>query len=63
MRLRLFTPCLLLFLGLSPGTSHGQSLQSALDDVDVGDRWKYNDWDAARDAAEASGKPILALFR
>lgn len=38
-------------------------LQHTLEDVDVGDRWYYNDWESAKAAAQVSKKPILALFR
>ena len=50
-------------VGLGSVNCFGQSLQETLDDIDVGDRWEYNDWDAAKAAAAKSGKPILALFR
>lgn len=43
--------------------ANGQSLQESLDDLEVGDRWEYNEWEAAQAAAAESGKPILALFR
>ena len=54
-------PCLLI--ACLARESHSQSLQEALEDLDVGDRWQYNDWDAAKAAAAKSRKPILALFR
>ena len=38
-------------------------IQKELDDLNVSDRWSYNDWDAAQAAAAKSKKPILALFR
>ena len=40
-----------------------QELQSTLEDLGVGQRWAYNDWDAVQRAAVKSKKPILALFR
>ena len=61
MQLHLLVAC--LFVGLSSGNCFGQSLQKTLEDFDVGDRWEYNDWEAAKAAAAKSGKPILALFR
>jgi hypothetical protein len=41
----------------------GQELKESLKDIDVGDRWSYNDWESAKAAASKSKKPILALFR
>ena len=43
--------------------TEAQSLQEKLGDLAIGARWKYNDWESARNAARLSGKPILALFR
>ena len=40
-----------------------QELRDSLQDIDVGDRWTYNDWESAKAAAAKSKKPILALFR
>ena len=40
-----------------------QELRDTLKDIDVGERWSYNDWDSAKAAAAKSKKPILALFR
>ena len=54
--------CLTLLMGnVSAQTT--SSLRQALEDVDVGDRWSYNDWESAKSAASKSKKPILALFR
>jgi hypothetical protein len=50
-------------LGVISAGSYGQSLQDVLEDVEVGDHWDYNDWEAASAAAKRSGKPVLALFR
>jgi hypothetical protein len=41
----------------------GQERKESLKDIDVGDRWSYNDWESAKAAASKSKKPILALFR
>lgn len=38
-------------------------LKETLKDLEVGQRWTYNDWESARSAAAKSKKPILALFR
>ena len=46
-----------------PASAFGQELRTTLKDLDVGTRWQYNDWEAARAAANRSKKPILALFR
>ena len=43
--------------------SSSQELKQTLQDLAVGDRWLYNDWDSAKAAAAKSKKPILALFR
>ncbi|MCA9215846.1 MAG: hypothetical protein KDB27_22425 [Planctomycetales bacterium] len=51
------------FWGVIARLSFSQSLQQTLNDIDVGDRWSYNDWDSAKAAAAKSKKPILALFR
>ena len=40
-----------------------QELRDSLQDIEVGDRWTYNDWESAKAAAAKSKKPILALFR
>lgn len=45
------------------GAALGQELRETLHDIDVGERWSYNDWDSASAAAAKSKKPILALFR
>ncbi len=45
------------------GSASGQSLQESLDDLDVGEHWRYNDWNGAREAAAHEKKPIFALFR
>ena len=34
-------------LGVVSASSYGQPLQDALEDLEVGDRWEYNDWEAA----------------
>lgn len=47
----------------STAQDSSSNLKSVLEDVDVGDRWSYNDWESARTAALLSKKPILALFR
>jgi hypothetical protein len=39
------------------------SLQRRLGDVDIGEHWIYDDWNAARERALAVGKPIFAVFR
>ena len=54
-----------VLLGMCGLSAHAQphKLQSTLEDVDVGLRWSYNDWDSAKAAAAKSKKPILALFR
>lgn len=51
-----------LFLIVST-TLPAQQLKRTLEDLDVGDRWSYNDWESAKAAAQESKKPILALFR
>ena len=40
-----------------------QDLRNSLQDLEVGERWTYNDWESAKAAAAKSKKPILALFR
>ena len=40
-----------------------QELHKTLKDIEVGERWSYDDWDSAKAAAAKSKKPILALFR
>ena len=40
-----------------------QELRDTLNDIDVGRRWSYNNWESAQAAAAKSKKPILALFR
>ena len=71
MAIARFLPPLLTLLtanllgGVIAASAHAQShkLQTTLEDVDVGLRWSYNDWDSAKAAAAKSKKPILALFR
>ena len=45
------------------GFAVADELQDTLKDLEVGQRWTYNDWDSAQNAAAKSKKPILALFR
>lgn len=60
----LFASALLLcpIITASAADPSGQ-LKQTLEDIDVGNRWFYNDWEAAKAAAQKSKKPILALFR
>jgi hypothetical protein len=44
-------------------TALAQDLKDTLNDIDVGARWSYDDWDSVKAAAAKSKKPILALFR
>jgi hypothetical protein len=39
------------------------TLQRALFDTDVAPHWIYDDFDAAREQARGTGKPILAVLR
>lgn len=41
----------------------GQSLQNALEDVEVGDHWAYNDLDAGLARARRENKPLFVVFR
>ena len=41
----------------------GQPLREILVDEDPGERWIYDDFDAAAARAKAEKKPIFALFR
>ena len=43
--------------------SDAQSLQKELSDLEVGNHWRYNDWEGAKAAAEKEQKPIFVLFR
>ena len=64
MRIALFAAWFMVGVGcgpIAPGVA--QELRNTLEDLDVGQRWTYNDWDAAQRAAAKSKKPILALFR
>ena len=66
MRLTGYLLCALTtmtLVGLDARSCFAQSLQESLDDLEVGDRWEYDEWESAQAAAVASGKPILALFR
>lgn len=49
--------------GFITSASTAQELRDKLKDIDVGERWSYNDWESAKAAAAKSKKPILALFR
>jgi len=61
---RLTTWCIAFGLCVAGGSRIGaQELKDTLQDIDVGDRWTYNDWESAKAAAAKSKKPILALFR
>ena len=40
-----------------------ETLQQSLGDLDVHQRWEYNDWQSAKAASIQSKKPIFALFR
>lgn len=51
-----------LWLAISYSAS-AEELRDTLKDLEVGQRWAYNDWDSAQSAAAKSKKPILALFR
>ena len=60
----------LFFITLALGAGAGMyalrgddDLRSALGDDAPGSRWIYDDWNAAQQAAEKSGRPIFALFR
>ena len=55
--------CFVVTLLSSVAAVSAQSLQETLEDTLVGERWQYNDWEAAKAAAAKSKKPILALFR
>ena len=48
---------------LTVGLAQADELKQTLKDLDVGERWAYNDWESAKSAAAKSKKPILALFR
>ena len=53
-------------MGVTPpflGVGNAQSLQEELSDLEVGNHWRYNDWEGARAAAEKEKKPIFVLFR
>lgn len=45
------------------GRGIGQSLQSALEDVEVGDHWIYNDLQAGIARARRENKPLFVVFR
>ncbi len=49
--------------GFITSAATAQELRDTLNDIDVGERWSYNDWESAKAAAAKSKKPILALFR
>jgi hypothetical protein len=40
-----------------------EALRDQLKDLDLDERWIYDDWPAARARAAREGKPIFALFR
>ena len=67
MYCRLVFTMITLGMSLLSGTLLAQDvtspLQQSLQDIGVGARWKYNDWESAKAAANRSQKPILALFR
>lgn len=52
-----------LALARAPAWSEETALQKALEDLDVGERWIYGDFEAARARAARQKKPIFALFR
>ena len=43
--------------------AHAQNLQEQLKDVEVGDHWIYNDFQAAVAKAKSDGMPLFVLFR
>ena len=58
-----FCVALLIGVGLANSVKGQSTLQQSLNDLDVGPRWRYNDWESAKATAARLKKPILALFR
>jgi len=52
-----------ILIGLGVGTGTAQTLQSALEDAEVGDHWIYNDLDAGIARAKRENKPLFVVFR
>lgn len=49
--------------GLTVRAQDAADLRELLQDIELGERWFYNDVEAAFAQARATGKPVLALFR
>jgi len=47
----------------TPATFAKDSLRLELSDEEVGSRWIYDDWEAARAQAARQKKPLFVLFR
>lgn len=50
-------------LAAPPTFADDGTLRESLRDLEVGDRWVYSDWDAARERAKAAKKPLFVVFR
>ena len=62
MRKRVVFLLPILFLSIL-WIAHAQNLQEQLKDVEVGDHWIYNDFQAAVAKAKSDGMPLFVLFR
>jgi hypothetical protein len=61
-QLMLFSISMLLWVS-TVLTAQTPTLQEQLKDVEVGDHWIYNDFQAAVAKAKSEGKPLFVLFR